>query len=154
MKRYIGVDISKNDLVCAFPIQEGFTVKTFKNTLEGIDLFLQELEKSDHIVVEATGNYSSLLVYSLHEAHFLVSVINPKQSAYFFKMQLQITKTDAKDAEMLSYYGQTFRPALFKPKSSSLLKIQHKRMIIRQLKKQRHVMATMEWVAFRMRKRI
>jgi transposase len=144
MKRYVGVDISKSELVCAFPVQEGFAIKTFKNDPEGIGLLLQELDGSDHAVVEATGNYSSLLAYSLHEAGRQVSVINPKQSAYYFKMQLQITKTDAKDAEMLSSYGKTFEPPVFSPKSSSLLKIQHKRMVIRQLKKQRHAMGCLQ----------
>ncbi|WPP49249.1 IS110 family RNA-guided transposase [Catalinimonas niigatensis] len=141
MKRFIGLDVSKKTFTVAFPLEEDYQVAEFTNDVAGIDTLMPLLNKQeDHLIMEATGHYSGLLAYTLCHEGYQVSVINPKQASYFAKMQLSITKTDVQDAKMLSCYGQLIKPELFKPHSDVLLKIQHKRVVIRQLKKQQHAL--------------
>ncbi|WP_419241474.1 hypothetical protein [Cardinium endosymbiont of Nabis limbatus] len=61
--KYIGIDISKSSFVAAFSQGEGFTTSKYTNDLNGINLFLAQLDRSfHHCVLEATGNYGALLV--------------------------------------------------------------------------------------------
>lgn len=67
------------------------------------------------VVMEATGNYWLGLALFLHHAGFVVSVINPIQSRHFARMQLQRTKTDAIDAQLLADFAQMIQPEPWTP---------------------------------------
>ena len=67
------------------------------------------------VVMEATGNYWLALALFLHQAGFVVSVINPIQSRRFADMQLQRTKTDATDAHRLAQFAQMIQPEPWTP---------------------------------------
>ncbi len=58
-----------------------------------------------HCVLEATGNYGSLLVEMLVSAEIAVSVVNPRQIKHFSKAMHHITKTDKVDAQLIALYG-------------------------------------------------
>ncbi len=54
-----------------------------------------------HCVLEATGNYSALLVYLLSEAGITVSLENPLKIKNFARAMLTVTKTDEIDARLI-----------------------------------------------------
>ncbi|MCO6492128.1 MAG: transposase, partial [Phaeodactylibacter sp.] len=101
-KTFIGIDVSKDDLVTAFPLaSEEWKVEKFGNDGAGIAALVQKVKElaEPHVVLEATGNYSMKVVFALCENQVPVSVLNPKQSNGFIKgVMLSTTKTDAKDA--------------------------------------------------------
>lgn len=75
---YVGIDVSKATFVVAYSSAKTSKTKTFKNTVKGIHEFVQTISAAEHhCVLEATGNYSALLVYLLSEAGITVSLENP-----------------------------------------------------------------------------
>ena len=98
----IGIDMSKNTFHAAF---DEATVRIFKNTSEGIEAFLGELEKRTMektdatIGVEATGVYHLALCAHARKAGWRIVVINPLETYYVIRSQsLRQVKTDKKDA--------------------------------------------------------
>ena len=77
--QYIGIDVSKATFVVAYSSDKGGEIRTFNNTTAGIKQFIGTLPKdgSIHCVMEATGNYSALLLYMLNVAGITVSMENP-----------------------------------------------------------------------------
>jgi len=134
---YIGIDISKDTFVAAYPSKDGYQTKTFKNTSEGIGKFVHTLTPGKHqCVMEATGNYAFLLLYLLNRACIAASLVNPKQIKHFAKMMMSVTKTDDKDAQLIAMYGEKMEPETYKFPSESIMQLKQKRTVIRQLKKQ------------------
>lgn len=86
--------------------------------------------------MEATGNYSMLLVYLLSKAGITVSMENPLKIKNFARVMLSVVKTDKIDARMIAMYGEKMNPAPFKLRSDSLMVLKQKRTVLRQLKKQ------------------
>ena len=99
---YIGIDVSKDSFVAAYPAQSGYTTKTFKNTSNGVHEFITSLPADSHCVMEATGNYSMLLLYLLQTAGKPVSMENPQKIKHFSRAMLSVTKTDEIDAKMIA----------------------------------------------------
>ncbi len=120
---YIGIDVSKDSFVAAYPAKSGYATKTFKNTSSGVHQFIQSLPAECHCVMEATGNYSMLLLYLLQQANIIVSMENT-------------TKTDDIDAKLIAMYGEKMEPAPYKIPSESIMLLKQKRTVLRQLKKQ------------------
>ena len=80
---YIGIDVSKNDFVVAYSPDKSCRTRTFKNTTKGIHEFIRTICKDEHhCVMEATGNYSALLVYLLSEAGITTSLEKADRFAY------------------------------------------------------------------------
>ena len=77
---YIGIDVSKDSFVAAYPAKSGYTTKTFKNTSSGVHQFIQSLPAECHCVMEATGNYSMLLLYLLQQANIRRWSLSPTRS--------------------------------------------------------------------------
>jgi transposase len=109
---YLGADVSKPtiDLACphfAVPV-------SIPNTTAGYRTLIKILVRRPapvHVVCEATGPYHQEFVVALHQAGFLVSVVNPRLPRDFARARGQLAKTDAIDALLLADYGQTMRPA-------------------------------------------
>jgi transposase len=85
-----------------------------------------------------------LVTYLLCQAKVDVSVINPKQSHNFAKMQLSVTKTDPRDAVLLAEYGRLIQPAVYQMSTDSLLRLRQKRTLLRQYQKQRTVLLNLQ----------
>ena len=133
---YIGIDISKDSFVSAFPTVSGYQTRTYPNTVKGIRKFIGSLSVTEHhCVMEATGNYGFLL-YLLDKQGIATSMVNPKQIKHFSRMMMTVTKTDTKDACMIAMYGEKMNPPVYKMPSETLLLLKQKKTIIRQLKKQ------------------
>ena len=135
--RYIGIDVSKTTFLVAYPLPKGdHKPREFKNTAKGIHEFIRTLEADDHCVMEATGNYSYLLLYLLNQANITTSMENPLKVKNFARAMLSVTKTDKADAQLLSLYGERMRPAPFKLPSETILLLKQKRAALRQFQKQ------------------
>lgn len=133
---YIGIDVSKSTFMVAYPQEKGYKTKEFKNTPQGVRSFITSISTEDRCVMEATGNYSYLLLYLIHEAGISVSMENPLKVKNFARTMLSVTKTDKADAQLLSLYGERMQPEPFKVQDRSLILLRQKRAAIRQFKKQ------------------
>ena len=133
---YIGIDVSKDSFVAAYPTKSGYTTKTFKNIANGVRQFINSLPEDCHCVMEATGNYSMLLLYLLQKANITVSMENPQKIKDFARAMLSTTKTDEIDAKLIAMYGEKMDPKPYRIPSESILLLKQKRTVLRQLKKQ------------------
>lgn len=134
---YVGIDVSKAAFVVAYSSAKDGRTKSFKNTIKGIHEFIQTISSDEHhCVMEATGNYSALLVYLLSEAGFTISLENPLKIKNFSRVMLSVTKTDETDARLIAMYGEKMQPAPYKLRTDSILVLKQKRTVIRQFKKQ------------------
>lgn len=134
---FIGIDISKDTFMAAFPKANGYRTQSFKNDTKGILSFIQKLDpEQHHCVMEATGNYGFLLLYLLEKKGIRASMVNPKQIKHFARMMLSVTKTDAKDACLIAMYGEKMNPEVYKMPSETILLLKQKRTAIRLLMKQ------------------
>ena len=105
---------------------------------------MSQLPLESHCILEATGSYSVLVTYLLCQAKVDVSVINPKQSHNFAKMQMSVTKTDPRDAVLLAEYGRLVQPPVYQMVTDSLLRLRQKRTLLRQYMKQRTVLLNLQ----------
>lgn len=109
---YLGADVSKSTIDLGCP---HFTVPaSIPNTPAGFKVLLKILARSPspvHVVCEATGPYHKAFVAALHQAHVVVSVVNPRLPRDFARSRGQLAKTDKIDARLLADYGRTMRPA-------------------------------------------
>ena len=138
---YVGIDVSKATFVVAYSSAKAGKTKTFKNTTKGVHEFIQTLSVTEHhCVLEATGNYSALLVYLLSKAGITVSLENPLKIKNFARVMLSVNKTDETDARLIALYGERMQPSPYKLRSKSILILKQKRTVLRQLKK--HLVAT------------
>lgn len=138
MTTYIGIDVSKGSLSVAVPkLNAGWKLTEYANSPDGIRALLSQLPDQPHCVLEATGSYSVLVTYMLTQAKVTMSVINPKQSHHFAKMHLSVTKTDPRDAVLLSEYGRVIQPPVYQISNDSLLLLRQKRTLLRHYQKQR-----------------
>ena len=138
MTTYIGIDVSKGSLSVAVPkLNAGWKLTEYPNSPDGIRALLSQLPDQPHCVLEATGSYSVLVTYMLTQAKVTMSVINPTQSHHFAKMHVSVTKTDPRDAVLLSEYGRVIQPPVYHISNDSLLLLRKKRTLLRQYQKQR-----------------
>lgn len=104
---YVGVDVSKEELVICYPMQKGWSKAKVVNTLPAINSWLNALGVEDkHFILEATGPYSERLVHCLSDAAARVSVVNPAQSRAMAKVLSKTNKNDDQDAQTLSILGE------------------------------------------------
>ena len=136
--KYIGIDVSKATFMVAYSSDKGGEIRTFDNTTAGIRKFIGTLHKEGniHCVMEATGNYSALLLYMLNVAGITVSMENPLKIKNFARAMLSTVKTDKIDARLIALYGEKMNPQPFKVQGEAILRLRQKRTVIRQLTKQ------------------
>ena len=120
--KYIGIDVSKATFMVAYSSDKGGEIRTFNNTTAGIKQFIGTLPKdgSIHCVMEATGNYSALLLYLLNVAGLTVSMENPLKIKNFAKAMLTTVKTDKNDARLIALYGERMNPLPFKVQGEAI----------------------------------
>jgi len=105
LRKCIGIDVSKLNFTVAYPTENSYRLATFNNDSKGVKKFIASIDDHDyHCVLEATGNYSSLLVYLIQEAQTPISMVNPKQINHFAKMMLCVTKSDKLPSKSPHYY--------------------------------------------------
>jgi transposase len=100
--------------------------------------------------MEATGNYWVALAIALHQARYVVSVLNPSQVALFARSLPRRGKTDALDAQLLMRFAAERQPAPWLPPEQVYHELRQ-RLVVRdgllqmrtQAKNQRH--AIQQW---------
>jgi transposase len=135
--KFIGIDIAKDSFVAAYPQLNGYQTQTYNNDLKGVKKFINSFTNTDHhCVLEATGNYGTLLLYLLCKQDVAVSLVNPKQIKHFARMMMTVTKTDHVDAKLIALYGEKMTPAIYKMPATTIILLKQKKVVLRQLKKQ------------------
>jgi transposase len=120
---YVGIDVAATTFTAASttdgPPRE--RARTFDQTPQGF-LALQDhlrptgvLPAQTLIVVEATGSYWVALAVALHEAGYVVSVINPAQAHHYAQSLPRRSKTDLLDAPVLAQFAAERKPAPWSP---------------------------------------
>jgi len=115
IKQCVGIDVSKDSLDCCMGSlnddqQETFSkTKKFLNNEAGFHQLLKwvnsERRSSVVFVMEATGVYYENLAYWLHDHDEKLSVLLPNKVKHYAKSLNIKTKTDSKDARVLSQLG-------------------------------------------------
>lgn len=106
---YVGIDIAK--LTVEVHLEK--KLHNLPTTKEGIAGLMKLLEPKAgvHVICEATGGYERPVVAALHAAQIPVTVLNPARVRHFARAKGLLAKTDRLDAEVLTAYGECFRPA-------------------------------------------
>jgi transposase len=120
---YVGVDIAAKTFVATWALDPASAQKavSFEQTEDGFTAFLQQLgatgvtPDATLVVMEATGSYWVALAIALHQADYVVSVINPGQVALFARSLPRRGKTDALDAQLLVRFAAERQPAAWNP---------------------------------------
>ncbi|HEY8598209.1 MAG TPA: IS110 family transposase [Thermomicrobiales bacterium] len=120
---YVGIDIAAETFTAAWVAPGGALTLpvTFAQTPSGYAALQRRLSatavapEATLVVLEATGSYWVALAVALHEAHYRVSVVNPRQAHHFAKAQLRRAKTDALDARDLARLAAVLCPAPWVP---------------------------------------
>lgn len=112
---YVGVDISKDTL----QVHHQGRQRTFRHHRAGLRKLcaLLQGEPRHRVVCEATGGYERDVVDALHRAGIGVSVVNPAQVRHAAKAAGVRAKTDPRDAQLLTEYGQKFHPRPTQPQA-------------------------------------
>jgi transposase len=130
MTYYVGVDVSKKKLDCAWLREvEKLKVKSksIPNNLEGHAQLIGWLHQhvshdlsEIHVVMEATSIYHEGLAYFLVAQGVRVSIANPARVRDFAKGLGMQHKTDKQDGLLLARYGALTQPALWEPEPAEI----------------------------------
>ena len=120
---FVGVDVAATTITVAWQLasQPISTPLTFAQTPDGIASLIHHLQRTEveppHtlIVMEATGSYWITLATVLHQAGYVVSVVNAAHAHHFARSHGQRAKTDAVDARMLVRLAQERQPSPWTP---------------------------------------
>lgn len=125
----LGIDVAKQKFdVCLIKENDKIKHKIFPNTQHGFEQLVRWLAshrvENLHACLEATGSYGEALAVHLHEAAFVVSVVNPAQVKAFAASRLTRTKTDKVDAELIARFCLAHSPAAWQPPASEVRELQ------------------------------
>ena len=120
---FVGVDIAAATFTVASmaPDRPPSTPHTFDQTPAGFAACQQQLQATGVppaatlVVLEATSSYWVALAVTLHNAGYVVSVINPAQAHSYAKSHLRRAKTDALDAQGLTHFAAERQPPPWTP---------------------------------------
>lgn len=144
-KQWIGIDISKDHLSIASFDEGHWQEQEIDNSVAAIGAWVRKLDSDRvHVVLEFTGTYGHKLVWLLHRAGITLSAITPKQSRQFSGVMKNITKNDSRDARLLARFGQQMQPKPYTPPSEALDRMEQLRTLLRQLKRQRQMVANQQ----------
>lgn len=114
VRMILGIDISKLSLDVTLHKGEQRWHRRFANSAPGIKQLLAWLvsqEVSDlHVCMEATNVYWEKVAAALHQADYLVSVVNPRRIKGFAISQMQRNKTDKLDSQVIAAYCAAMQP--------------------------------------------
>lgn len=131
-----GYDVDSKKVVIAVPKGEKYEFKEVLNTKASLEEYISSLESGSAHVVEATGAYSMQLCYLLYRKGMLVYLANPKGVKSFKEANLEIVKSDPKDALSIAQYGERLSLPLFKPKEEKVLLLDQRMKHVNNLKKE------------------
>jgi transposase len=119
-KLYVGIDVSLKTLSVAWGrnVESIGKAQTFHQTRTGYQALVKALRVTGCapgtvvVVLEATSTYWMQVAVVLCRAGYAVRVVNPRQAHHYMQAQMQQTKTDAIDAQLLAQMAaqQALRP--------------------------------------------
>jgi transposase len=123
---FIGVDVSKEELVVAGHDATGVTPGVIANSRPAIVRWLKALEPNSVIAMEATGGYERLLAQLAYERGLEVYVLNPRQVHHYGVSLGNRGKTDRLDADVIARYVAMEHSRLhrYEPAPKELVKLQ------------------------------
>jgi transposase len=120
---FVGIDIAATTFAASWttegPPHE--RARTFPQTPAGFAALQEQLDATGIVpahtlvVVEATGSYWIALAVALHQAGYVVSVVNPAQAHNYAKSLPRRGKTDALDAHVLAQFAAERKPPPWTP---------------------------------------
>lgn len=121
-KKVVGVDVSSRFLTMSFRNEQNQEiVMNIGNLKKDIVSRLKKLKKEDYkIVVEATGSYSSKILYYAHFMGFDVYQVSPLTIKKYAEVKNMISKTDDEDARLIRDFGEKMEMSLYEPKKENL----------------------------------
>jgi transposase len=120
-KMYVGVDLSKPELVADLP---GGKPRGFAQSTSGHAEFIAALPAGAHVVCEASGGYERRLVQALHATGVPVSVVMARRVRCFAEAAGLRAKTDPIDARLLSAFGEKMQPRPSTPMATASAQLQ------------------------------
>ena len=116
---FVGIDIAATSFTTSRTTQRNAAerAQTFVQTPDWFAACLQWLHASGReptatlVVIEATGSYWVALAVQLHQAGYMVSVVNPAHVHTYAETQPRRAKTDAQDAQLLAEFALERQPA-------------------------------------------
>jgi transposase len=120
---FVGIDIAARTAACSWcrPTTTSSRAVTIPQTADGCATLQQHLAATGVppaatlVVLEATITYWVRLATTLHEAGYVVSVINPQRAHAFAQLQGRRAKTDALDAQGLAAFARQQQPPAWTP---------------------------------------
>src|ERR1700716_1661288 len=125
---FLGIDVGKSDLHAALLQGERSSTKSVPNSANGIKQLLTWLKnrkvENVHACLESTGGWSEAAAFALHDAGYLVSIVNPCRIKAFAQSEMLRTKTDAVDAAMIARFCRLHKPEPWVPPSPEVQALQ------------------------------
>jgi transposase len=120
---YVGVDIAAKTFVATWAADPATAPKavSFNQSEDGFTALRAQLDatgvapSATLVVMEATGSYWVALAVALHQAGYIVSVLNPGHVALFARSLPRRGKTDALDAHVLIRFAAERQPPPWAP---------------------------------------
>jgi transposase len=120
---FVGVDIAATSFAAAWLVNGSppQRARTFSQTPDGFAAFQAALASTGVqpattlIVLEATGSYWIRLAVTLHQAGYLVSIVNPAHAHAFARSLPRRAKTDLLDAQLLAQFAAERQPPRWTP---------------------------------------
>jgi transposase len=109
-KQVIGIDVGKEKLDVG--VNDEKRVRVWNNDPAGRAELSDwvEQQKSDLVVVEASGGYETALVSELVARGQAVALVNPTRVRAFARAEGILAKTDKLDARVIARFGATMKP--------------------------------------------
>jgi len=125
----LGIDIAKAKFVVALLTADGkVRHKSCANTPAGCADLATWLPRQRvatvHACLEATGTYGDALATWLHDAGYVVSVVNPAIIHAYARTHLTRSKTDRIDAELIARFTATQHPPAWTPPAPEIRALQ------------------------------
>lgn len=154
----LGIDVSKDSLEVVLLLSaDRHRHKTIRNAPAGFRALSTWLSKSGaervHACLEATGPYAEAAALFLHEGGHVVSLVNPRRIKGYAESQLQRSKTDRADAQLIARFCQRERPEPWRPPAPEERQlrelVRHRDALVRERDQNRNRLDTAEHEAVR-----
>ena len=103
---WLGVDVSKAELVAAYRTGETFGIVRVRNRRAGFEKLLRSKQHWDAVCLEPTGPYWKLFASWLRARGIPAALANPRDVRDFAKSMGQRSKTDPIDARTLVHFAE------------------------------------------------
>jgi transposase len=123
----LGIDISKSKMDVMLFKGTQHLHERFNNSAAGIAELLKWLASQQvselHVCLEATNVYWEEVAQALYGTGYRVSVVNPRRIKGFGMSQMQRSKTDKADSEVIASFCAATEPAAWQPRTPTQRKL-------------------------------